>query len=110
MPIISSMFNRYRRSEHLGTEWVLMISISRKDLRQCRFRKITLIEKLVKPGTTLRYATFDSLFDIIKEVHEEGLKHGCRDILNKKLQTMCANIFVKQIEAFVRYVRLKRAE
>ena len=33
-----------------------------------------LIEKLVKPGTTLRYATFESLCDIIKEVHEEGLK------------------------------------
>ena len=55
----------------------------------------TLIEQLVKPGTTLRYATFDSLFDIIKEVHEEGLKHVCRDILNKKLQTMYANIPVK---------------
>ena len=61
----------------------------------------TLIEKLVKPGTTLRYATFESLYDIIKEVHEEGLKHGCRDILNKKLQTMYANISVKQIQAFV---------
>ena len=61
----------------------------------------TLIEKLVNPGSTLRNATFESLFDIIKEVHEEGLKHGCRDILNKKLQTMYANISVKQIQAFV---------
>ena len=56
-----------------------------------------MIEKLVKPGTTLRYATFETLFDIIKEVHEEGLKHGPRDILNKKLQKMYANISVKQI-------------
>ena len=60
-----------------------------------------MIEKLVKPGTTFRYATFETLFDIIKEVHEEGLKHGCRDILNKKLQKMYANISVKQIQAFV---------
>ena len=36
-----------------------------------------LIEKLVKPGTSLRYATFETLFDIIKDVHEEGVKHGC---------------------------------
>ena len=60
-----------------------------------------LIEKLVKPGTSLRYATFKTRFDIIKDVHEEGAKHGCRDILSKKLQTMCANISVKQIPAFV---------
>ena len=60
-----------------------------------------LIEKLVKPGTSLRYATFENLFDIIKDVHEEGAKHGCRDILSKKLQTMYANISVKQIQAFV---------
>ena len=64
-------------------------------------KKWNTLEKLVKPGTTLRYATFESLYDIIKEVHEEGLKHGCRDILNKKLQTMYANISVKQIQAFV---------
>ena len=32
-----------------------------------------LIEKLVKPGTRLRYATFETLFDTIKEVHEDGL-------------------------------------
>ena len=60
-----------------------------------------IIERLVKPGTKLRYATFESLFDAIKEVHEDGLKHACRDILNKKLQSMFANITVKQIQAFV---------
>ena len=60
-----------------------------------------LVEKLVKPGTNLRFATFEKLFDIIKDVHEEGSKHGCRDILNKKLQKLYANISVKQIQAFV---------
>ena len=39
--------------------------------------------------------------DPFKEVHEEGMKHGCRDILNKKLQKMYANITVKQMQAFV---------
>ena len=34
-----------------------------------------IIEKLVKPGTRLRYATFENLFDIITDLHEEGMKH-----------------------------------
>ena len=97
MLIIKNMFKRLRRSKHPGTDYA-------------GGENVTIIEKLVKPGTTSRYATFESLFDIIKEVHEEGLKHGCRDILNKKLQTMYANISVKQIQAFMRYVRLKRVE
>ena len=82
------MCKRLRRSKHPGTDYA-------------GGENVTIIEKLVKPGTTSRYATFESLFDIIKEVHEEGLKHGCRDILNKKWQTMYANISVKQIQAFV---------
>ena len=45
--------------------------------------------------------TFEGLFDVIKKVHEDGMKHGCRDILNKKLQKMYANITVKQMQAFV---------
>ena len=60
-----------------------------------------IIERLVKPNTRLRYMTFEGLFDAIKEVHEDGMKHGCRDILNKKLQKMYANITVKQMQAFV---------
>ena len=36
----------------------------------------------------VRCVTFESLYDIVKKVHEEGLKHVCRDILNKKLQTI----------------------
>ena len=46
----------------------------------------TIVEKLVKPGTRLCYVTFENLFETIREAHEEGTKHGCRDILNKKLQ------------------------
>ena len=38
-----------------------------------------IIEKLVKPGTRLRYATFENLFDIITDLHEEGMKHGWGD-------------------------------
>ena len=60
-----------------------------------------IFERLVKPNTRLRFMTYDALFDAIKEVHEEGLKHGCRDLLNKKLQQMYANITVKQMQAFV---------
>ena len=45
---------------------------------------------------SLCYVTFESLYDIVKKVHEEGLKHVCRDILNKKLQTMHCNILVNQ--------------
>ena len=60
-----------------------------------------IFERLVKPNTRLRFMTYDGLFDAIKEVHEEGLKHGCRDLLNKKLQQMYANITVKQMQAFV---------
>ena len=43
------------------------------------------------------------MFVAIKEVHEDGMKHGCRDILNKKLQKMYiyANITVKQMQAQV---------
>ena len=32
----------------------------------------TLVEKLVKPNTRLRYATFENVFEAIREVHEEG--------------------------------------
>ena len=61
----------------------------------------TIVEKLVKPGTRLQYVTFENLFEAIREAHEEGTKHGCRDILNKKLQQYYTNITVKQIQAFV---------
>ena len=60
-----------------------------------------IFDRLVKPKTRLRFVTYEGLYDAIKEVHEEGMKHGCRDILNKKLQKMYANITVKQMQAFV---------
>ena len=60
-----------------------------------------IIERLVKPNTRLRFMTYEGLFDAIKEVHEDRMKHGCRDILNKKLQKMYANITVKQMQAYV---------
>ena len=44
-----------------------------------------IIERLVKPNTRLRFMTYEGLFDAIKGVHEDNMKHGCRDILNKKL-------------------------
>ena len=61
----------------------------------------TIVEKLVKPGTRLRYVTIENLFEAIILAHEEGTKHGCRDILNKKLQQYYTNITVKQIQTFV---------
>ena len=60
-----------------------------------------LVEKLAKPGTRLRYVTFENVFEAIREAHEEGTKHGCRDILSKKIQQYYANITVKQLHAFV---------
>ena len=60
-----------------------------------------IFDRLVKPKTRLRFVTYEGLYNAIKEVHEEGMKHGCRDILNKKLQKMYANITVKQMQAFV---------
>ena len=60
-----------------------------------------IFERLVKPNTNLRFMTYEGLFNAIKEVHEEGMKHGCRDILNKNLQKKYANITVKQMQAFV---------
>ena len=41
-----------------------------------------IIERLVKPNTRLRFMT-EVFFDVIKEVHEDEMKRGCRDILNK---------------------------
>ena len=43
-----------------------------------------IIERLVKTNTRLRFMTYEGLFDAIKEIHEDNMKHGCRDILNKK--------------------------
>ena len=60
----------------------------------------TIVEKLVKPGTRLRYVTIENLFEAIILAHEEGTKHGCRDILNEKVQVYYTNITVKQIQAF----------
>ena len=60
-----------------------------------------LHQRLVKPGTRLRYTTIEGIFDAIHEVHAEGQKHAGRDILNKKLQTRYANVTVKQIQAFI---------
>ena len=50
-----------------------------------------IIERLVKPNTRLRFKTYDGLFNAIKEVHEDGRKHGCRYILNKNCRK-CAPI------------------
>ena len=66
-----------------------------------RFERIEkdskIIDRLVKPKTILRFVTYDA----IKEVHKEGMKHGCSEILKKMLQKMYANITVKQMQAFV---------
>ena len=48
----------------------------------------TIVEKLVKPGTRLRYVTFKNLFEAIREAHEECTKHRCRDILNKNFNNI----------------------
>ena len=42
---------------------------------------------------------YEGQFDAIKEVHEDGMKHGCQDFRNKKLQKMQANIIFKQMHA-----------
>ena len=50
---------------------------------------------------SVEYVTLENVFEAIREAHEEGTKHGCRDILSKKIQQYYANITVKQLHAFV---------
>ena len=53
----------------------------------------------MKPYTRLVFMPYEGQFDVIKEVNEDGMKHGCQDFRNKKLQKMYANIIFKQMHA-----------
>ena len=53
-----------------------------------------IVEKLVKPGTQLRFISFEELFDIVHEAHiEKG--HSGRDIMQKHMSTRYSNVTVQ---------------
>ena len=58
-----------------------------------------IFEKLVKPGTNLRFVPFEEMFHIIHEAHiEKG--HGGRDIMLKHLSTKFANVTTDHINVY----------
>ena len=59
-----------------------------------------IVEKLVKPGTNLRFVPFEDLFDIIHDYHiEKG--HPSRDIMQKYMATKFANVTTDHINNFL---------
>ena len=58
-----------------------------------------MVEKLVKPGTNLRFVPFEDLFDIIHDSHiEKG--HPGRDIMQKYLATKFANVTTDHVNTY----------
>ena len=58
-----------------------------------------IIEKLVKPGTQLRFVPFEELFNTVHEAHiEKG--HSGRDIMQKHIATKFCNVTIEHINIY----------
>ena len=55
-----------------------------------------IVEKLVKPGSNLRFVTSEELFNIIHEVHLEKGNSG-RDIMQKVMTTRFCNVTTEHV-------------
>ena len=58
-----------------------------------------MIEKLVKPGSNVRFVASEDLFDVIHEAHiEKG--HSGRDIMVKYMSARFCNVTTDQINIY----------
>ena len=60
---------------------------------------VTLVQKLVRPGTNLRFVTVEEMFSVLKSEHELS-NHGGRDVMQERIKKKYDNVTVELINAF----------
>ena len=59
----------------------------------------TLVQKLVRPGTNLRFVPVEEMFSVLKSEHELS-NHRGRDVMQDRIKKKYANVTVELIIAF----------